>query len=77
MGPSGVADSFLSSAKHLLGDIGPSATSPLEKEKAEKPQAASKHTEIKEEKKKKTAKVILCVAILESIMPYHMRSGLD
>lgn len=56
VGPSGVADSFLSSAKHLMGDTGPSATSPLKKEKAEKSQAASKHTEIKEKKKKGQSK---------------------
>lgn len=52
VGPSGGADSFLSSAKHLMGDTGPSDTSPLKTEKAEKSQAASKHTEIKEKKGK-------------------------
>lgn len=76
MGPSGGTDSFLSSAKHLMGDTGPSDTSPLKKEKAEKSQAASKHTEIKEKRKDKV-KVILCVAILESLMLYYMRSGPD
>lgn len=54
VGPSGGADSFLSSAKHLMGDTGPSDTSPLKKEKAEKSQAASKHTEIEEKKESKS-----------------------
>ena len=74
MGPSGVADSFLSSA-NILWENRTQCYKPFEKREGRE---ITGSLEIYRNKRKKDkVNVILCVAILESIMLYHMRSGLD